>query len=83
MLRTLMTVGLMASLAAPALAGPTQLERAAGVEPGAYSIAQLVKLKALRTEGGKEQQIERILNNPQGDPLVARLSTTGGASPSD
>lgn len=68
---------LLAGIAAfPALASETQLARKAGVDPGLYSTAQLTQLIALRSEGGNDAAIDRILADPMGAPLVSRLSTT-------
>ncbi|RYH08766.1 hypothetical protein [Tropicimonas sp. IMCC6043] len=77
MKRIAMIAGLVALIAMPAAADQTQLARKAGVEPGQYSSSQLTQLLALREEGGSPFKIQRILTNPLGEPLVARLSTTG------
>ena len=44
-MKTTFTLSALAlALAAPAFAGTTQLERAAGTEPGAYTLSQLVEI---------------------------------------
>lgn len=80
MKKTAIAVGLVALVAMPAFAGQTQLAATAGVEPGLYSNSQLVQLIRLQEEGKNEFAINRILANPEGRPLVARLSTTTHAS---
>lgn len=76
MFRTAVLAGLVTVFAMPAFSGQTQLARAAGVEPGLYSTNQLVQILALQSESGSSSAIQRILDNPQGGPLVGRLSTT-------
>jgi len=44
-MKTTFTLSALAlALAAPAFAGTTQLERAAGTEPGAYTLSQLTEI---------------------------------------
>ncbi|MDV7142510.1 hypothetical protein R3X27_07420 [Tropicimonas sp. TH_r6] len=76
MTRTAVFAGLVAVIAMPAFASQEQLARNAGVEPGLYSNAQLTQLVSLQREDGNRQLISRILANPQGAPLVSRLSTS-------
>ncbi len=76
MTRTALLAGLVAVIAMPALANQQQLARNAGVDPGLYSNSQLTQLIALQREGGNRSLIDRILSDPQGAPLVSRLSTS-------
>ena len=82
MTRTLILAGLVALVTMPALASQTQLANAAGVDPGLYSNAQLLQLISLRQEGSNRTAVAQILANPQGAPLVSRLSTTTHGSAS-
>ena len=76
MTRAVSLAGLLSIAGVPAFASETQLAHAAGVAPGLYSAPQLVRLIALRAEGGARHGIERILDDPEVAPLVARLSTS-------
>ncbi len=76
MTRTALLAGLVAVVATSAFASSTQLARTAGVEPGLYSTSQLVQLVALQKDGNNRSAISIILDNPQGEPLVSRLSTS-------
>lgn len=77
MRRIALAASLIALVAFPASANPTQLARSVGVEPGLYSTSQLIQLRNLQAEGGNSFAIERILENPKGEGLSFRLSTTG------
>ncbi|KAF0675877.1 hypothetical protein [Profundibacterium mesophilum] len=80
--RTLLAASLAAAtlgLALPAAAQPVsaseaQLARSLGVAPGAYSLPQLVQLKALKSEGGSgaRTRIRHLLNNSGTDAGATR-----------
>ncbi|PZX11777.1 hypothetical protein LX81_03854 [Palleronia aestuarii] len=46
--------------------GSEQLASSLGVEPGAYSLPQLVRLQSLRSQDGEQFQIREILDHPEG-----------------
>ena len=46
--------------------GTDQLAYSLGVEPGAYSLSQLVRLKSLRSEDSNQFLIGEILDHPEG-----------------
>lgn len=73
-----LTTALIASLAAPALAGASQLEKDLGVEPGVYSAAQLVRLKAAAEQTGNEARVHF------GEKTAVQVSTSNlGAATAD
>lgn len=53
-----------AAITAPAFADPASLARSVGVEPGVYSVQQLVTLQGL--EDGNRTLRQFILDNPEG-----------------
>ena len=53
-----------AAISAPAFADPTSLAGSVGVEPGVYSVEQLIQLKGL--DDGDNAQRQYILDNPEG-----------------
>lgn len=62
-------------------AGEQQLAASLGVEPGLYSVAQLVQLRAAMndSDSSSAQTIAYILDNPKGDlaPATPNVSTRG------
>jgi hypothetical protein len=83
MRKTAITASLIAFIALPAFADSSQLARSVGVEPGTYSLTQLIQLHNLQNEPGGWLGIKKILDNPRGDALVGRLSTTDHRSDRD
>ncbi|MBY6046851.1 hypothetical protein KUV47_08430 [Vannielia litorea] len=71
-----------AAITAPAFADNASLARSVGVEPGVYSIEQLIELKSLND--GENAQRKHILDNPEGTGAeVSSKSIIGGSSASD
>ena len=61
----------------PAFADPASLARSVGVEPGVYSVAQLIELKSL--DDGEQARRNFILDNPEGagDTVASRSAVEG------
>ena len=71
-----------AAITAPAFADPASLARSVGVEPGVYSVDQLVQLKGLDDSDHAERKF--ILDNPEGPNAgVASRSAIGASAGTD
>ncbi|QDC09272.1 hypothetical protein FHY55_08470 [Oceanicola sp. D3] len=71
-----------AAITAPAFADNASLSGSVGVEPGVYSIEQLIQLKGL--DEGDNAQRQYILDNPEGASAgVSSKSVVGGGAGAD
>ena len=61
-----------AAISAPAFADPTSLAGSVGVEPGVYSVEQLIQLKGL--DDGDNAQRQYILDNPEGTNALTQYT---------
>ncbi|MCO6382538.1 MAG: hypothetical protein JXQ91_00770 [Vannielia sp.] len=69
------------AITAPAFADNASLSRSVGVEPGVYSVEQLIQLKAL--DDGDNAQRQFILDNPEGASAAVSSKSMIGASGTD